>query len=290
MIGNFIDTLRYSFKNASKSGLTNSAIIDTDYGKIRVFDSKGDKPVIINVPDGPNVIEHHEGLIAALSKNFRVICFEFPGFGFSHPLLSHNYSLVQSANIVINLMDILKIQRATLSFSCSNGFYALKAAELYPDRFNHVFLAQTPSFHFMKEWVNTNIPKILTYPIIGQVANGIIGKPFAEKGYKYLLPKETDIQPYQQKAIHALNSGGCNCLASLVQGMTPDLEGSLEILNVPTTVVWGKKDFTHRKTNGNAIKTHLPNCEIINFDNCGHYPELEDVSRFSKLINERLNK
>ncbi|MBU3745073.1 MAG: alpha/beta hydrolase [Sediminibacterium sp.] len=56
---------------------------------------------------------------------------------------------------------------------------------------------------------------------------------------------------------------------------------------MPTTLVWGAKDFSHRKTDKNSIKQHIKDCEIIEFDNCGHFPELEDTKKFVQLIRER---
>ena len=85
MTGSFIDNIRFSLRNASSGTMSGTKIIETDFGKIRILDTQGSKPVIVNVPDGPNVIEHHYELIKLLSRNFRVICFEFPGIGFSYP-------------------------------------------------------------------------------------------------------------------------------------------------------------------------------------------------------------
>ena len=70
MKGQFIDTLRYKWKSPPpfRDGFF---YLDTDFGKIRVYDTKGDLPIIINVPDGPNVIEHQIPLIADLAKYYR---------------------------------------------------------------------------------------------------------------------------------------------------------------------------------------------------------------------------
>ena len=141
MTGNFIDTYRFRLKKNQKKWNDGINIITTDYGEIRVFDTLGDKPVIINVPDGPNTIEHHQELVTKLSENYRVICFELPGIGFSYPNSNYDYSFPNAANLIINLMDILKVNNATLAFSCSNGFYAIKTAELFPQRINRLFLS-----------------------------------------------------------------------------------------------------------------------------------------------------
>lgn len=139
----------------------------------------------------------------------------------------------------------------------------------------------------MQKWTEATIPKILTYPIIGQLTNAILEKKLAKDWYKTALPKETDKTEYQNKALNSLDKGGCFCLSGLVQGLTPDLNSSLTLLDIPAIQIWGKKDFSHRKTDNKTILKHLPNCEIIEFKNCGHFPELENTNDYVKLINER---
>jgi pimeloyl-ACP methyl ester carboxylesterase len=287
MTGNFVDTIRLSKSKLPNQGV-NVQLVETDYGKLRVLDTKGNKPVIISVPDGPNVIEHHQVLIEKLSVNFRVICFEFPGLGFSFPISKYDYSFESAAKTLLQLMNILEVEKAALCFSCSNGFYAIKAAEIAPERFTHLFLTQTLSVYSMKDWMQLSIPKILTYPIIGQLINSFTEKKLAKIWYKAALPKSTDKTEYQNIALHSLNNGGCFCLSSLVQGLIPELNSSLQQIQVPSTQIWGKKDYSHRKTDNKSILKHLPNCEIIEFDNCGHFPELEFTDKYVKLVTERL--
>jgi pimeloyl-ACP methyl ester carboxylesterase len=289
MNGNFIDTFRYSFKKKYIALESNFSLIPTDYGNIRVFDTKGNKPAILAVPDGPNVIEHHKNLISKLSRDFRVICFEFIGVGLSYPNSKYDYSYAKASQLIIDLMDILGIERATLCFSCSNGFYAIKTAEQFPDRIVHLFLSQTPSIHSMVEWTTINIPKVLRYPVVGQIVNSFSEKKFAKTWYRYALPKETDKSAFVATSLDNLNKGGCFCLSGLVQGLEKESLSKLNVLDVPSTLIWGTKDYTHRNTDHTSILEHLPNCEIIEFENCGHFPELEDTNRYSQLLKEKLN-
>ncbi|SFD05156.1 alpha/beta fold hydrolase [Algibacter pectinivorans] len=288
MAGDFIDIFRCTLKKRQTNLTNNFSIVSTNFGKVRVFDSRGNKPVIISVPDGPNIIEHHNNLISKLSHNFRVICFEFIGLGYSYPNFKYDYSFNKASLLVINLMDILRIEKAALCFSCSNGFYAIKTAELFPDRIVHLFLSQTPSINEMVKWTHKSIPKVLRYPIVGQLVNSFSEKKLAKTWYKYALPKDTDKLNFVNPAIKMLNNGGCFCLSGLVQGLENESESVLKVLEVPSTLIWGTKDFTHRRTNNKSILEHLPNCEIIEFENCGHFPELEDTNRYIKLLKERL--
>lgn len=289
MTGHFIDTIRFG-KSKLPKGTINTQLIETNYGILRVLDTKEDKPVIISVPDGPNVIEHHLNLIEKLSKDFRVVCFEYPGIGFSYPTSKNNYSFENGAKILLNLMEVIKVDKAALCFSCSNGFYAIKAAEIAPEKFTYLFLSQTPSTQSMDKWIKTTIPKVLTYPVVGQLVNAFSEKRLAKIWYKMALPKITEKSTFQNMALHSLESGGCFCLSGLVQGLTKDLKTSLGQTKVPAIQIWGKQDYSHRKTDNQTILEHLPKCEIVEFDACGHFPELECTDNYVRLVCEKLKK
>ncbi len=142
----------------------------------------------------------------------------------------------------------------------------------------------------MVKWTNGNIPSILRYPIIGQIVNSVLEKKLTKIWYKYALPKETDKSTYVNTAILSLKNGGCFCLSGLVQGLEKESMSKLNVMGVPSTIIWGTKDYTHRKTDNKSILEHLPNCEIIEFENCGHFPELEDTNRYVDLLKEKLNR
>jgi pimeloyl-ACP methyl ester carboxylesterase len=294
MNGFIIDTVRlqtrHFFKNYPNRWASDITMLETDYGKIRVKDTKGNKPVIVSVPDGPNVIEHHDALITKLAKNYRVICFDLPGFGFSYPSIVYDYSFDMTAKIIINVMDALQVKRASLSFSCANGFYGMTVANMIPDRIEHLFLAQTPSKYHMALWAKRSIPNPLLIPWVGQVANAFMAKKLATKWYEYALPKNTDKSDYQQKALANQKSGGCFCLSSLVQGLTKEMKNPLSKVEIPTTLIWGNKDITHKHTDFNSIKKNIQNCKIVKFDDCGHFPDLENSAKYASLINITLKK
>lgn len=289
MTGQFVDTLKYYWKTPRLFG-DGFFYLDTDYGKIRVFDTKGNLPTIINVPDGPNVIEHQIPLIRELSKTYRVVCFEYPGLGFSFPNNKFDYSFDKGSKLLFQVMNSLKLSNVSLLFSCSNGYYAIEAATQNPERFNHIFLSQTPSIDAIIKWTEKSIPSILKVPVVGQLANSIHTKKLIDIWYNYSLPKYHGAKDdYIQKSKSAVKKGGCFCLSSLVQGLNKDRTPTLDLYEVPTTLVWGALDFTHRKTDKESIKKHIKNCEIIEFDHCGHFPELENTMRYVNLIKERTN-
>ncbi len=272
--------------------------VATPVGCVQVFDSGAAdgawgadgtaKPCVILVPDGPNVIAHYDVLIRLLSVRLRVVCFDMPGFGQSLPCAAYTHSLDDGARAVLGVMDALQIERATLAFSCANGFYALALARLAPQRVTQLILSQTPSLEVMHGWVSRIIPWPLKLPVIGQLAGWALRRKAALGWYRLALPRGADAAPFQGKARMALVGGGCFCLAGVVQGLGRELPalqaGALGDMKVPCTLVWGTQDRSHRPEAVGSLATYLPHATKLEFEDCGHFPDVEQAARFARLV------
>jgi pimeloyl-ACP methyl ester carboxylesterase len=253
-------------------------------GEVRVFDSGSGKPCVVLAPDGPNVIEHYAQLIRILSIAHRVVCFDFPGFGHSLPSPRYTHSLDEGAGVVLGVLDALGITRATLAFSCANGFYALRTAQVAPHRITRVLLSQTPSMAAMHAWKSRVIPWPLGLPGFGQAAIWLVRERSAHGWYDSALPKGADREPFRAIARHAFSQGACWCLAGITQGLAREDVHTLRGVAVPCTLVWGPKDRSHRHTDPESLRDLVPAAEILRFADCGHFPDLEQPERFAALL------
>ncbi len=288
--GYTLDALRYSLSRPSSAVMASwpvgTYLLETDAGKVRVQDTGSNKPVLLMAPDGPCVIEHYSILISKLSSHFRVICFDMPGVGFSYPKLGYDFGLADSSKVIIAVMDALNVSRAALSFSCVNSYFALAVAKNNPERVSRLVLAQAPSIGDMRtQWVARNIPKPLRIPLLGQAVNALTEKKLSSIWYGVALPKESSCkQPFVNESLAMLHSGGCFCLASIAQGVGGVADSDLCGVEVPSTMVWGNKDWSHKSTQFESFLDHVPHCEVIQFDGCGHFPNLEQPQSFAELL------
>ncbi len=262
----------------------NTRWLQTPAGTIRVFDSGGDKPCVVMAPDGPNVLEHYQGLFALLTPQVRVVCFDMPGFGFSAPSAAYDHSLEQGAAAILSVLDQLNIAKATLALSCANGFYAMRVAQRAPHRVASLLLSQTPSVEAMHRWTERVVPRPLTVPVLGQLVSRVFRQKMAVSWYRIALPKTTDGAPFQQTARHALRCGGCFSLAGVVQGLVRESVDATQGISTPCTVLWGSQDRSHRLTDPLAILRDAPHAEVVRFDDCGHFPDLENPQRFVQTL------
>ncbi len=260
----------------------------TPLGKLRVTDTAGSGPVVVFVPDGPNVVEHYDGLIRQLSSSCRVVCFDMPGFGFSLPAATYTYSLDQGAQTVLDVLNHLNVPRATLAFSCANGFYALRAAHLAPDRISGLVLSQTPSLKAMHAWTARVVPAPLKIPVLGQLLGWLMRKRAAASWYRLALPRGTDPSKFRDIGLNALRCGACFSLAGVVQGLLREQHTALDVVDVPCTVIWGAKDRSHRATDPHSVLETVPHAEVVVFDDCGHFPDLENSARYAEVLQKRV--
>jgi pimeloyl-ACP methyl ester carboxylesterase len=260
--------------------------LDTRAGRIRVSDTGGTGPVIVMAPDGPNVIEHHADLVALLKPEARVVCFDMPGFGFSAPRAGYGHTLGQGSDVVLAVMDALDIKEAALAFSCANGFYAIAAAKKAPHRVRRLLLAQTPGYSAMPAWTARNVPKAIQTPVVGQLLNRFARRKLAHVWYGMSMPDKPQRADFRKTAAHALDHGGCFCLAGVVQGLSRAQADELSGVKVPATLLWGDSDRSHKHTRAESLLELLPQAQIRHLPDCGHFPELEQPQTYAALIQE----
>jgi pimeloyl-ACP methyl ester carboxylesterase len=285
VIGHWFDSALHVLRrpDARRWG-ADTRLVDTAAGRIRVRDTGGDKPALVMTPDGPCVIEHHAELIDLLAGHFRVVCFDLPGFGYSYPRWGYAHRLDQGAHAILSVMDALGVQRATLSLSCANGFYALAAARHAPQRVDRLVLAQTPSLDAMQRWVERVVPRPVRVPVVGQALVRSRVRKTAAGWFRVAVPRGADPGPMQRVADDALRNGGCFCLAGVCQGLAGSVSSQLAGVTAPVVLAWGDADRSHRFTAPDSLRSLVPQAELHTFEACGHFPNLEQPARFASLL------
>lgn len=261
--------------------------VSTRAGVLPYVDTGDDKPVILMTPDAPCVIEHHTALIDNLSRDFRVVCFEMPGSGLSFPRAGYSFTAAETATAMGELLDALKIERAILNFSCVNGLHAMNFASRFPNRVSHLVLGQVPSVASLKNWSDYNIPKPLRIPFIGQIVGRAAVRKLSDKWFSGCLPRPSEHREgFTKLSIESLRSGGCFCLASIVQGAMRSPDEQVSGVRQPTLMVYGDEDYSHRHTNFALLTDTVPQASTLEFTGCGHFPNLERHELFADKLRQ----
>lgn len=259
--------------------------IDTSAGNLRYVDTGGDKTVVLMTPDAPCTIEHHADIIEELSSDFRVVCFEMPGSGGSFPRAGYSFTVAETSDAILEFIDQLNIQCVILNFTCFNGMHALNFSSRFSDRVSHLVLAQVPSVAAMKNWTDCNIPRPLRVPFVGQILGRVAKQKLSDKWFSVSLPRPSEyLEKFKKISKDSFQSGGCFCLASIVQGALRSPETDMLGTHHPTIMIYGKKDYSHRQTDFTRITDTVPSARVLEFDSCGHFPNLERPKLFADAL------
>jgi len=293
MNGAALDALITSFGSTAARGRGKSQptvrYVQTRSAALRVSDTGGSKPALVLTPDGPCVLEHFDSLVRTFSERFRVVCFDMPGTGFSFPMKGYRFGIAETADAIVELLDALSISKAALAFSCANSFFAMNLAKRYPHRVSHLVLAQTPSFPEMRKWTARNIPGVLRVPYLGQALTAARAEYLATRWFDRALPRGSEHKSgFVAHSRHALRAGGCFCLASLVQGMLQMQDDDVSGVQCPTLAIHGDSDFSHQHTDFHSIAGPIPHAQVVRFEGIGHFPDLEQSSRYAEHVQEFL--
>ncbi|MES2884415.1 MAG: alpha/beta hydrolase [Pseudomonadota bacterium] len=284
-----LDALLY--RGRKPPPLPQSASIATPLGPVRVLDTGGSLPPVVLVPDGPNLIEHYATLVERLRAERRVVVLDLPGFGFSFPQARYEHRLEQGGAVILAVLAALDLRVATLVCTCVNGFYAIAAARLDADqsgpaRIARLVLAQTPSLADMRGWTHRIVPRVAHLPVLGQLLHFSQRRRVAMGWYHAALARREDRPRFKETAAKAFDAGACFCLPSVVQGVSRESEWPelLQGVTLPTTLVWGAADRSHKPSDPAGIRRHLPQAVVLVWAHCGHFPDLEDEAAFAALL------
>lgn len=268
----------------------NISFLQTPAGPIRIRDSGGKSPSVIFACDAPNVLEHYDAVFGLLSPSYRLICLEMPGFGFSWPNSTFDFSLKQYTSIVAHTILELHAGPATLMFPCAWSYVAFQLAAEQPSLVYRLIVSQCPHWDEEQAWsrrMGMNSGLIGT-PVIGQLFLAVASQRVSNMWYTNALPAGTPTNGFSEPARKVLSRGGIFCLASLAQTWFQAKNPSFKVTQ-PTVVMWGGSDRTHRRSNPNSVLEYLQSGKIMIFAKAGHFPELEDPASLETLLaNEEL--
>jgi pimeloyl-ACP methyl ester carboxylesterase len=291
--GILIDQLRLNWRRPAASIVRHwppgTQLLELPNALVRVRSvGSGDRTILLT-PDAPVVLENYTALIECLAPHARVICFEFPGCGFSFPRFGFGFTLSDYVGVTKGVMDALQIERATPAFTCVNAMVAMAFARRYPDRVDNLILSQVasvPEMHAFVQRIDIRVSGMSMFrtPVVGQLFMALKRAYVAHGWFKIALPKGFPADAIWTVAKPAYDAGCDFCLASLVQGQSSIVPQDVAIGRRPVTVFWGDADRTHFKTNKESIREPAPGAVSHHLPDRGHCLDIETPEEFSRLL------
>lgn len=249
---------------------------------IHVTEAGSGEPVILLHGGGPGAsgASHYARNIEPLSRQFRVLVPDMPGYGESTKGVNRSDPFGDLANGILGLMDALNIDQAHIVGNSLGGACALRMALDAPIRVASLVLIAPGGVGTTRRLPTPGLNSLLNY-------YGGTG-PSLEKLETFIrdyLVYDGSQVPMDMIAARYEASIKPEVVAAPPLRRPNSLKGAMRMdftrdkrlkqCSTPTLVLWGTEDQVNRPSGGTTLLKLMPNCDMHLFSNTGHWTQWE---------------
>ncbi len=242
----------------------------TKFGRIHMLTAGSGEPLLLLHSNGGSAYEY-EHVIEPLSRKFHVIAWDMPGQGDSDPLLRH-FSVREYADAVVDLMDVLKIEKATVSGASIGGAVCVALGAHHADRMKKLFITECP-YRSPAEWAGNWANTEANYAPVTQTIDRV--KPRLRHVDDHLMTRWN---------IDRAKAGSKTCLSVMWALREYDIAADIRKVPAGQVLVYGDRSPTVAKAETFRSELKNPGFHII--ENCGHFPMIDDPEKFVAIIEQ----
>ncbi|MCM3718739.1 alpha/beta fold hydrolase [Fictibacillus phosphorivorans] len=209
-------------------------------------------------------------LLPDLTKEFKVIALDLPGFGQSEKSTTFIYKLSNYGQLIIDFLDKLNVQEAILIGHSMGGQISLHAAKIAPERIKKLILLGCCSYvkRASRSLIACSYLPLFTWGMKSWIKKKDVKQNLLAVLHDSKLVTQEMIDGYSKP----LNEAAfIHCLVRLLRHREGDMSSEeLKKITQPVLMIWGKEDKVIPLKTGYKLKHDLPNAELVVYEKCGH--------------------
>ena len=239
--------------------------VEADGFRVRYLEA-GDGPALVHLhgAGGPRLTPAHE----LLSRDYRVVAFEMPGFGASAEN-TRTRDMAELARTMAAAAQALGLDRFNLMGTSFGGKAALWLGLQQPERVLALVLESPAAIYPPGAVAPAGTPEEMARRL------------FAHPERQPLLPAIDPQQAARQRALVRRVFG---------PPRDPDLEARLGGLAPPTLVLFGTRDAMIPPDFGHLYKELIPDCHLVFVYDAGHAIAAERPEAFTEVVGDFLDR
>jgi pimeloyl-ACP methyl ester carboxylesterase len=233
-------------------------------------------------------------VIPELSKEYRVIAVDLPGYGKSQKD-AYPYSISFYAEQIKCLADKLNLKKFTLAGHSMGGQIAIMFSLKYPDRLDKLVLASPAGIEEFEKGEGDWLRSVITKNGIKKTYEDGVRRNLANNFYSWdnskwewmveervRMSKAKDFDEFTYTVVRSVNA--------MLDEPTFD---KLQNISVPALIIYGKYDglipnpYLNPGFTSDVFKRgaeQIPKCKLYEIDKCGHMLQIEKPEEFSKAV------
>ena len=248
-------------------------------------------PLLLLHGGGPGAsgVPNYERNIAELSRHFRVIVPDLPGYGRSTKGLSRSDPFGDCAEAMLALLDHLKLRRVLAVGNSLGGACALRMALDQSPRIAGLVLMGPGGVDTTRSLPTAGLKQLLDYysgagPTRDKLRSFLreslvydgsrIPESVIEARFQASIDPEIVAQPplVRPKGLPKFR----------LVDFTRDPR--LPALKTPTLVLWGTEDKVNRPSGAHSLQRRMPHCDVYLFNRTGHWVQWERTDEFNAAV------
>ncbi|MFN8283678.1 MAG: alpha/beta hydrolase [Chitinophagales bacterium] len=255
-----------------------------------------EKPTIAFLHGYPSASFDYHKVLPNLEVDFSYVIHDHVGFGLSAKLSNYSYSLIEQAEIAIELWKQLAIKEIHLvshdyGTTVANEIIVRKLQGFEPVKIKSITFCNG-SMHIELAHLKL-IQKLLKHPIFGKYIVALMNKRTFIKTMQDIWFDKSLCDVEEMSLLYdLLRMNGTNeTLHKISQYNNERVKywhrwiPALTQLDIPTHILWAQQDPIAVKAIAEQLYKEIPNAVYTKINTCGHYPMLEKPQEwFEKMM------
>lgn len=230
--------------------------------------------------------------VEVLSKNYKVVLVDLPGFGLTGPHKENSYKPESYTQFIGDFMEHLSLDSVHIGGNSLGGFIAWNVAVAYPTKFKSLLLIDAAGFESQPKSLPLAF-RLAKIPILGQALTKFSPKGIVASSIRNVYANPSLVSDELIDRYFNLSKREGN-RAAFVKRLTEEKRevqvDDLTLIKVPTLIMWGEKDNLIPVESATFFANAISKDTLVIFPDLGHVPMEEDpattVNTYQKFLNE----
>ena len=298
--GTYLDIPRDKLEAKYASGA--SKFLDLKNGSRIHYRDEGDlyKPAIILLHGFNGSLFNFERMVPLLSKEFRLISIDLPGFGLTGAVPSMDYSTQNSILVINELTSYLGMEKFSIAGNSMGGGIAWRYALENPEKTQSLVLLASSGIYSSEERLQIEeseresplVWKLMRSNFVSYFLSLYTPKFFATQGLKTSVydPNLATEEIANQFHELTLMQGSREAILSRFskQNYNDEKPDILKKIQAPTLIIHGREDNIISFKSSINLDQYIQNSQLVIYPKIGHLPMYETPTRVANDIKNFL--